>query len=266
MRVSVRSCRFLIGLFAVFTMTLMFRRAFLLSSCPVKYKLEDRHPQRTAQDVEMECLERGDYFAHEEFLKAGSDECTTVPHPELTEDSIVFEVGGNRGDFVALLLNHYRGIVYIFEPVAQYYLHLVERFSGNPKIRVFSFGLSDKDELVNIVKFGFKAEASSVFYQDTNGSFPTETIVLRSMSSVLQNFNVTKVDLLNINCEGCEYPVLEHVVEKNLVTRFSGIQVQFHRGLVTDQLQRKCRLEALLHNTHFEVFNFNYVWQFWYKR
>jgi len=42
--------------------------------------------------------------------------------------------------------------MYIFEPVVEYYDILENKYKNNPKIKIFNFGLSNKNEEIHIAK------------------------------------------------------------------------------------------------------------------
>ena len=61
----------------------------------------------------------------------------------LNENSIVFDLGGYKGNFASDLFSRMPCNIYIFEPVKQNYLIIKERFKLNNKIEAFPFGLSN---------------------------------------------------------------------------------------------------------------------------
>jgi len=50
--------------------------------------------------------------------------------------------------------------MYIFEPVREYYAILKNKYRDNPKIKIFDFGLSNKNEEISI---GKSQDGTSVF-------------------------------------------------------------------------------------------------------
>jgi FkbM family methyltransferase len=60
-------------------------------------------------------------------------------------DPIVLDVGANVGDYTAEVVRRVDAAVYAYEPQRAARQALVERFAGNPAIRVLPFGLSDEE-------------------------------------------------------------------------------------------------------------------------
>ena len=77
------------------------------------------------------------------WFRDRGDETLRLNYP-ITRDSIVFDLGGYKGDFAADINNKYSCHVYVFEPVKRYYLDCVNRFRGNKKIKCFNYGLSNQ--------------------------------------------------------------------------------------------------------------------------
>ena len=72
------------------------------------------------------------------------DETLRLNYPELNDASIVFDMGGYKGDFASNIFSKYCCEVYVFEPVKKYAENIQDRFSKNPKIKVYSFALGAK--------------------------------------------------------------------------------------------------------------------------
>ena len=49
------------------------------------------------------------------------DQTLRLEYPELTSDSIVFDLGGYLGDFSAAIVERYNCKIYIFEPHPEYF-------------------------------------------------------------------------------------------------------------------------------------------------
>ena len=129
---------------------------------------------------------------------------------------------------------------------------LVRQLAG-PNVRVFNFGIGATDRLETIAVCG---DGSSIF----GTSDESEQIEIRSLERVLEELELAYVDLLKLNVEGCEYEILEHVLERGLVERFEHIQVQFH-SLVPDAETRRETIRAGLARTHHPTYEVPFVWE-----
>ena len=69
---------------------------------------------------------------------------------DLNSNSVVFDLGGYKGEWTSQIFSMYSCTVYIFEPVKKYYEGIMSRFARNDFIKVFQFGLGSKDEEIEI--------------------------------------------------------------------------------------------------------------------
>ena len=170
---------------------------------------------------------------------------------DLSPASVVLDVGAFEGTFTRRISELYGCRVYAFEPIRRHY-ELVRQLEG-PNVCVFNFGIGATDRFETIAICG---DGSSIFRE----SGETETIEIRSLERVLTELELSYVDLLKLNVEGCEYEILEHVLDRGLAERFEHIQVQFH-GLLPDAEARRDRIKAGLSGTHQPTYDFPFVWE-----
>lgn len=189
------------------------------------------------------------------------DNTLRVKYP-LNPSSIIIDVGGYEGDWAAEMHARYGCTVHIFEPVSSFVNILNERFSANPRISVHQYGLSGKDEQI---EFSVMDESSSAFTDKTSYNATaqrTEKVQLRSFSSVMQELGVTKIDVIKINIEGGEYPLLEHIIETGFIKNIANVQVQFH-DFVPGAEERMNAIKKKLGETHSLTYEYVFVWENW---
>jgi FkbM family methyltransferase len=137
-----------------------------------------------------------EYFDKESldrWFKDNGDKTHRINY-DLNENSIVFDIGGYDGGWSSDILEKYNCNIYIFEPIKEYYDIIVERFYGNNKVRVFNFGISNKDEEVYISN----NTASSSIHIEGNHK---EKIILLNINTFIENESLNSVDLVKINIE-----------------------------------------------------------------
>jgi hypothetical protein len=78
-----------------------------------------------------------------------------------------------------------------------------------------------------------------------------------------QRHAATHVDLLHVNCEGCEFPVLEYLLRSPWIARVRHLLVQFHSFRDVDAVDRRCTLRAQLARTHRLAWDRSFVWERW---
>lgn len=179
----------------------------------------------------------------------------------LNPQSVVFDVGGYRGDFAAEISQRYDCVIYIFEPVANFHSLCAARFQGKDKVFCLPFGLSDKDQTLPI---SVAADASGL-YNPKHSSSPTEMIPLKAMVGVMEELSIRQIDLLKINIEGGEYPLLEHLLDSGLMPKIQHLQVQFH-DFAESAVGRRSHIREKLSRTHSQDWCYPFVWESWSRR
>ena len=71
---------------------------------------------------------------------------------DLDENSVVFDLGGYKGQWASDLFSRYKCYIFVFEPVALFAEIISDRFKKNDQIQVFACGLSAKTrkEQINV--------------------------------------------------------------------------------------------------------------------
>lgn len=174
----------------------------------------------------------------------------------LSDESIVFDLGGYRGDWAAEMFSRYKCQIYIFEPVPKYYEEILKRFEHIPKIKVFNFGLGSKLERIPI---GIDGDASSLFLE--NAEFTVQARVVPTHDFFNEN-GIEKIDLMKINIEGSEYDLLSGMIDHDLAKRVEYFQIQFHEiDEVSDRNAKEIRGHLI--RDHEPIFVYDFVWETW---
>ncbi|MGY0407080.1 MAG: FkbM family methyltransferase [Polaribacter sp.] len=174
----------------------------------------------------------------------------------LSESSVVLDLGGFKGSFAESIYDKYSCEVYIFEPVKSFYEIIVEKFKNNEKVKPFHYGLSNEDKELSISNTG---DASSVFIETED----SEKIELKSIVNFIKENNITNVDLIKINIEGGEYEVLESLLETGLISVFKNLQIQFHDFIIVNARERMENIQKKLAETHEITYQYDFVWENW---
>jgi len=135
---------------------------------------------------------------------------------DLLEDfneKIVIDVGAECGD-TAIYYASRGANVYSFEPIKGHYDAMLKNISLNPELskkitpinaavgkdEILKFYQSDKAEI---------AEAASFVYNIHGKDAKTTEITGYSLKSAYEKFNLKHIDLLKMDCKGCEYFLTE---------------------------------------------------------
>lgn len=175
----------------------------------------------------------------------------------LRENPTIFDVGGFLGDWTEEALKyHPTATVYVFEPVAAYYEIIKSRYVGNSNVRVFNFGLSNETKSIDISVGG---DASSTHRTVGN----TERIRLKNISEFVKEENVEIIDLIKINIEGEEYPLLEWMIASDDLLMFNNFLIQFHPFVDNFANRRLYIQEELVKKNYQQIFNFEMIFEGW---
>lgn len=180
----------------------------------------------------------------------------------LSESSIVFDVGGYRGDWTQKIVEIYNPRVYIFEPVLEFSAALKRRFKPNGKVHVFTVGLFDKTMLHQMTVF---KDSSSMFDKgDRRSRGPKIMVKLVDIQEFLsqRERKVREIALIKINIEGAEYRLLQRMIGAHIVERCHDIQIQFHSSYPNARALRD-EIRAELRKTHFTTYDYPWKWENW---
>ena len=175
---------------------------------------------------------------------------------ELNENSVVVDLGGFTGVWAQQIINKYNSNIYIIEPLKMYYDSLTHKFQNNPKVNILNVGVATEEKQGSIFIDGDGSSTNT-----TSGI--EEKVNFNTIDNILDIWNIPEVDLIQINIEGDEYPLMEYMIENNLLTRFKNIQVQFHLGIEND-VERRDKIHKGLESAGFvNKFNYPFVWESW---
>lgn len=176
-------------------------------------------------------------------------------YPELNDQSVVFDLGGYKGQFASDIYSKYLCNIYVIEPVKKFFQLITQRFERNKKIHFFQMALGNENKEETIF---VSADATST-HRETGTA---EKILFKRFDEFLQEQNITHIDLLKINIEGGEYDLLEFLIEKKMIPNISNIQVQFH-DFIPDAIKRMEKIQEQLKQTHTLTYQYRFIWENW---
>lgn len=176
---------------------------------------------------------------------------------DLTQDSVVFDVGGYVGKWAQEIVERYDPHMYIFEPVPEFCEKLRRKFKHNDKVKVLEYGLASDDGIMPVRVNG---AASAV---DSSGIRVCK--FRRAVDAAIELLNVGRIDELNIdlmaiNIEGGEYDLLPHIIQSSLIRQIRDLVVQFH-PLWPSSYEQWMKIREQLNVWHSEVWNYPMCWQ-----
>jgi FkbM family methyltransferase len=197
-----------------------------------------------------------------DWSRTGSKQGIVVKSDLLTTNSIVFDVGGEIGNWSIKVYEKYKPNLYIFEPNPVSIKTLKEKFSDK-KIRILGYGLGSKNTITSLSDSGM---GSSIYESSPayNGSGKFQ-IEIRDITEVFSELKLDSVDLIKINIEGGEYDLLPRIIESGIVNKCKIIRVQFHDWIPNSFTMRK-NIVGELAKTHNIEWSYPMVWESWIRK
>ena len=174
---------------------------------------------------------------------------------DLTENSIIFDIGGYEGQWASDIYAKLNFTIHIFEPVKEFFQKIETRFSHNKKIISCNFGLADKTITEKIY---LDANSSSLYKTKEN----TEIIKIVDICEYIIQNNIEFIDLMKINIEGGEFPLLNHLITSSMINKIKNLQIQFHDFIPNANEKVKIIQEKLKH-THKLTYQYPFLWENW---
>ena len=180
----------------------------------------------------------------------------------LNENSIVFDCGAYIGDWAARISEKYNCYIHLFEPVPKYAEMCRQRFKYNPKITVNQYGIGALNKIVFMNEQG-DGDGSTYKKEGTAVEIVSITDVLFDLKG--NNIFPRGIDLIKINIETEEFPLMEAMINRNLQHHFNYILTQFHEWADNAEERHKFIKESI-EKSHEVVFDYNFIWECWKKR
>jgi len=215
--------------------------------------IEDRAAARQAPTADGLARE----LAAKRWREDIGDQTLRQEYP-LSAQSIVFDVGGFRGQWASDIYARYRCTVYLFEPVPEFAAAISARFAANPAIVVYPAALGVED---GEIELRIAEDASSAFGE---GGQRLVAPVL-GLRKLLENQRIDDVALMKMNIEGGEYALLEGMLDAGLMPRIGDLQVQFH-DFFPDAPQRMAAIQRRLSETHELTYQYVFAWENWRRK
>jgi FkbM family methyltransferase len=179
---------------------------------------------------------------------------------KMTSSSKIVEIGSYTGDMASEFIHRYQPHITMYEPSNVLYKKLVENF---PNAKIFNYGIDweKKSAFLLINKKGDVTATSATVFSEKEipADSGVEKIELVSWSFVEENSDIssnTGIDLLIVNCEGCEIAVLGQLVQSPYVENIRNIYIKWNAKANSQIPSFKCYVHQYLQRTHEITHNF----------
>lgn len=219
-----------------------------------------KYAKEASRLIKLHVLRDNFTIEHNRYVRDGGENLR-FNYPELSSSSVVFDIGGFKGDFTEKIHEKYGCNVFLFEPDPTFFSECERRFASNENIAVFNYGLSDED---GSFWLSAKGDGSS-FHNPKHRLQGGVRCEVRNVEKVLEELDIGHIHLMKINIEGGEFPLLRQIVESGKIASVDQIQVQFH-DFVKDADLLKRELEVQLSETHVQTWCYQFIWENWRRK
>jgi FkbM family methyltransferase len=146
---------------------------------------------------------------------------------------VIFDIGANRGDYVAALNEVFgsESEIHAFEPLASTFHQLVERFGSGDNISCQNFGFGDNECEVPLHYDKAGSTIASIYPQRDDHPWRTDStqyVKIRTLDNFIEEQRMEKIAFIKLDIEGHEFQAL--LGASNSITRNSIQFIQFEFG------------------------------------
>ena len=140
--------------------------------------------------------------------------------PEKIKPEVILDIGGNVGITSIYLASIFpNATIYTFEPLLENFKILQKNTEQYGNIKVFNIGLGSKNGSFKVfLSDDSENFGGASFYSEGEGN-KTESYTeckVRNINDVIQELNISAIDLIKIDTEGAEYDILSCLNDKIL--------------------------------------------------
>ncbi|XP_048755570.2 uncharacterized protein LOC125666452 [Ostrea edulis] len=190
-------------------------------------------------------------------------------HTYLNADSTIFDIGGNKGEDADAMIKRYRPNNYlILEPIKTLYSNLVKKFKNDSKVELYNFGLARKNDKFYVNVWGNGGDATSVFAGNDDGGSCLLRVVNTTRFLLQAGVPCYEIDLITVNCEGCEFEIMEELIGSGMMNQFRHVQFATHPTLkhLLKPAERYCEIQEKLKRTHTMSYQYKWCWESWKRK
>jgi len=175
----------------------------------------------------------------------------------LNEDSWVIELGGYKGAWTNRIFENYKSNILVVEPIKEFCQSIIESQGTNPKVIIENNGISTEER---VTQLSFNRDSSSEYLEQTNEK---RDITCYTLDYYMSKYNIDKVELMQVNIEGEEYPLFEQWINSDILKKIQYIQIQFHK-VGENYEERRQNIHRGMENLGFKLrYEYPFVWESW---
>lgn len=174
------------------------------------------------------CTSKSDRYVFNEVFGDNS----LYGHPLVVKylnNGVVIDVGAHKGYFSLFASGHAKKVIAV-EPVKFNYSYLIKHQLANfvTNISAVNRALGSSRGYANIHLSRITDARNSIYKTDFVGDSNVETVETITIPDLLEKFSIENIDLLKIDCEGCEYDLL--LSSALWIQKVSSIVLEIHEA------------------------------------
>jgi len=175
----------------------------------------------------------------------------------LTKDSWILELGGYEGWFTEKAVSETESNILVLEPIPDFCEKIKYKFTINDRVKVECKGISNtrRNTMISV-----NADASSEHLDISSNKLEIE---LYPLEYFLEKYNITKIDLAQLNIEGEEYNLLENWISSGQINLIKYLQIQFHEIDEKSRDRKKEIEKGLISNGFINKWDYDIVFTSW---
>lgn len=202
--------------------------------------------------------------------------------PRLAPNGTALYIGAHREGEDGLELRERYGLrLHVFEPSRSFFRELTAALGNASGVTLHNYGLGARTRLAQLQLSG----TGSTTMPEGRASRPdaqAEDVLIRSTEEVVRDLfgdDHPDIELLHVNCEGCEYEVMDGLRDTSYLRHVSQVQIATHllespahtleatfeRSLELS-VSRYCQMHRALAETHSRAWGLPWVWERWTRR
>lgn len=164
----------------------------------------------------------------------------------------------------------------VLEPVPSFFSQLelstASKYAATYNITLHKAGFAKEHKTISLPKSALEGQATHIGSDSSSvSSEDAETLVLLRPDEFLQSLEITAADfpLLHANCEGCEYDMLEALIDTDSLKTFAVLQFSFHVYTSIDNwFTRYCKIRVEIEKDFvaLEGQKQSFGWERWIRR
>lgn len=184
---------------------------------------------------------------------------------KLTLPCKIWYVGANtQGADGVRLQRDYSCTIDVFEPVPEFFNVLKRNWRKIERSTLHNYGLGARSRIVK----GVSLHGQSTFAMESSGGGKVSgELKIRNVFDVWKDLGSPHIDLLHVNCEGCEWELWETMLHYNIIDHIDIVQFGTHWFKAIKNIQsRYCNIHANMSKTHDVAFSQAFGWERWTRR